>query len=204
MDDGGIVLYGASGHGLVVADILELTEKGSLCFWDDKGELPEFRYPVTLPDREERNVRCIITVGNNRTRERLAKQIPLRFITALHPAAVIARSVKIGNGTVVMAGAVLNPGVRIGEHCIVNTSATVDHECILENFVHISPGVHLAGEVYVGEGAHIGIGSCVVQGITIGKWATVGAGAVVIRNVPDYAVVAGVPADIIKYHPSPA
>jgi len=58
----------------------------------------------------------------------------------------------------------------------------------------------LAGNVEVGEGTHVGIGASVIQGVKIGKWATIGAGAVVIKDVPDFAVVVGSPARIIKYN----
>jgi len=83
---------------------------------------------------------------------------------------------------------------------IINTNASVDHDCKIHDFAHISPQVGLAGGVEIGEGTHIGIGACIIQNITIGKWATIGAGTVVLKNVPDYAVVVGNPGKIIKYN----
>jgi acetyltransferase-like isoleucine patch superfamily enzyme len=91
---------------------------------------------------------------------------------------------------------------EFGKHCIINTNASVDHDCKIGDFVHISPKVTLAGNVTVDEGSHIGIGSTVIQGRHIGKWVTIGAGAVIIEDVPDYAVVVGVPGNIIRYNPS--
>lgn len=194
-----IVLYGASGHGKVVADILELSGRGPVLFWDDK-EQTHFAYPVTLPQPGKNSALCIVTVGDNDTRRKLVSTLRMPFATAIHPTAVIARDVMIGEGTVVMAGAVINPGARIGAHCIVNTAAVIEHDSILDDFVHVSPGVHLAGGVSAGQGAHIGIGSNVIQGLTVGKWAATGAGAVIIRDVPDYAVVVGVPGEVIRYN----
>ncbi|WP_449398442.1 hypothetical protein [Chryseobacterium wanjuense] len=97
-----------------------------------------------------------------------------------------------------MPGVTINAIVKVGRHCIVNTNASIDHDCILEDFVHISPNVALGGNVYVGEGTHVGIGVNVIQGITIGKWCTIGAGAVIISDVPDGCTVVGNPGRIIK------
>ena len=68
---------------------------------------------------------------------------------------------------------------------IINSGAIIEHDCIIEDFVHISPNAAIAGGVKIGEGTHIGIGACVIPGITIGKWATIGAGTVIINDVPD-------------------
>jgi sugar O-acyltransferase (sialic acid O-acetyltransferase NeuD family) len=99
-----------------------------------------------------------------------------------------------------MAGVSINSGVNVGKHSIINTNSCIDHDCVLNDFVHVSPNAALAGSVTVGEGTHIGISACVIQGIKIGTWATIGAGAVVVDDVPDYAVVVGNPARIIKYN----
>jgi sugar O-acyltransferase (sialic acid O-acetyltransferase NeuD family) len=107
----------------------------------------------------------------------------------------------VGEGTVVFHNSVIQAGSVIGKHCIINTAASIDHDCKLEDFVHISPNATLSGNVKVGEGSHIGAGATIIQGITIGKWCTVGAGAVVIKDVPDYATVVGVPARVIKLKP---
>ena len=72
----------------------------------------------------------------------------------------------------------------LGEHTIINTGATVDHDCVIGDFVHIAPGAHLAGNVHVDEGALLGIGSCVIPGCKIGKDTIIGAGATVICDVP--------------------
>lgn len=126
---------------------------------------------------------AIVAVGDNKTRklevERLIKE-EWRFCPAqIHPRAYVARGVEIGEGTVVMAGAVIQPGARIGKHVIVNTCASVDHGCIVGDFAHIAPGVHLCGDVEVGEGALVGVGSCAVPGAKIPAWTLVKAGSVV-------------------------
>ena len=197
-----MLLYGASGHGKVILDILSANGVQVRAFVDDNPEIGSFAdLPVfdSLMDactlEEER---CIISVGNNAIRKRLAQTHDCAYAAAVHPSAQLSPSVSVGSGTVVMANVSINADVSIGHHCIVNTNASVDHDCVLEDYVHISPNSALAGNVTVGEGAHVGIGACVMQGIRIGRWATVGAGAVVIRDVPDNAVVVGNPARIIK------
>lgn len=62
-----------------------------------------------------------------------------------------------------MAGVTINSEVQIGKHCIINTNASIDHECFIADYVHISPNAALAGNVEVGEGTHIGIGACIIQ-----------------------------------------
>ena len=93
--------------------------------------------------------------------------------------------------------AAINSQVLIGRHCIINTGAVVEHDSILEDYVHISPKAAVAGNVRIGEGSHIGIGAVVIPGITIGKWTTIGAGSVIIKDVPDYATVVGNPGRIV-------
>ena len=79
----------------------------------------------------------------------------------------------------------------------MNTT-TVDHDCVIGDFVHIAPGVNLAGNVSVGDGSMVGVGTSVIPGIRIGKNCIVGAGSVVIEDVPDNSVVVGSPARIVK------
>jgi sugar O-acyltransferase (sialic acid O-acetyltransferase NeuD family) len=112
----------------------------------------------------------------------------------IHPSATVAFEAEIGIGTCIMPGAIVNPGVMIGECAIINSGAIIEHDCEISSFAHLSPGTVLGGSVFVGEGSHIGIGAVIRQGIHIGKNAIVGAGAVVVKDVPDDATVTGVPA----------
>lgn len=190
-------LYGAGGHGKVIAEILEAESAAVHGFFDPVTNRTEvLGYPV-YSSPEELNlppgVLWIISVGNNEARKRIVGEHPFPFGKAVHPSAVISSRASLGEGSVVMAGACINSCAVVGRHAIINTNASVDHDCVLEDFVHISPGAALAGTVYVGEGTHIGTGASVIPGIRIGKWCTIGAGAVVIRDVPDGATVVGVP-----------
>lgn len=193
-------LYGAGGHAKVVIEILEVSGRKISGLIDIDPAIHQLLdYPVFLgfPSDPIDN-ECIISIGNNVVRKRLANELKVRFSTAMHPSAVLSSRCLVGKGTVVMAGVCVNSGAIVGDHSILNTRCSVDHDCILGNFVHLSPQVALAGNVQIGEGSHIGIGACIIQGVRIGKWCTVGAGAVIINDVPDFATVVGNPGRIVR------
>ncbi len=206
-----VVGVGAGGHARVVIDILRLAGEVELVGLLDAS--PEiWGYEVegvkVLGDdsllavlyRQEITSALIGLGSSGSTAERrraykMVKKLGFEVVQAIHPRATIARSAILGEGACVMAGAIVNPGALLGENVVVNTGAIVDH-------VFIGTGAHLAGAVRVGEGAHIGVGASVRQGIRIGRGAIVSAGAAVVDDVPDKAVVAGVPARALK--PAPA
>lgn len=192
-------LYGASGHGKVIAEIAEdkdIIIEGFIDKDQSKTKLLDYHVIHNVPNQY---IEAIISIGNNEVRKKIASEYnSFQYLTLVHSRAIISGRAKIGEGTVIMAGATVNSEVNIGKHCIINTNASVDHDCTLEDFVHISPNASLAGDVYIGEGSHIGIGAVVIQGIRIGRWCTVGAGAVIIRDVPDGATIVGNPGKIIK------
>lgn len=203
-----VLCYGASGHGRVVADILQCAGIPVLGFIDDgpdrRGEtfagLPVFGGADALKKFPPETSAVVVTIGTNSARGEVARRVRslgFRLVAAVHPRAAVASGVAVGAGTVIMAGAVVNPGTTIGENVIVNTGATIDHDCRIGNGAHVSPGAHLAGAVSVGAGAHIGIGACVIPGCSIGENAIVGAGAVVLRDVPSGATVVGNPARLL-------
>jgi len=201
--DNKVTLYGASGHGKVIVDILESQGIVIAAILDDNPDLTQLlHYPIVKPTPEfHANCRNVIfSIGNNHVRKMLSDKMNCTFATAIHPSAISSNQAKVKEGRGVMAGVVINPETTVGKQCILNTGAVIEHDCVIADFVHISPNVSLAGNVHVMEGAHVGIGASVIQGIKIGKWATIGAGAVILKDVPDYAVVVGNPGKIIKYN----
>jgi sugar O-acyltransferase (sialic acid O-acetyltransferase NeuD family) len=197
-------LFGGSGHCKVIIDIIQKSNLDEIeCVFDDNPIMDTiYNIPVLKTEKSDFffNKSLIISIGNNKIRQKLANKISANYQIAIHPNSIIASNVSIEEGSVIMAGAILNPDVKVGKHCIVNSGAVVEHDCILNDFVHVSPNVALAGNVFIGEGSHIGIGAVIIQGVKIGKWVTIGAGAVVIKDVPDYAVIVGNPGKIIKYN----
>lgn len=194
-------LYGASGHAKVIIEMLELLNIPVDGLFDDNPDIHAlWKYPVSLFNEEYalNSTSFIVSIGDNKLRKKIAGSLETPFGIAIHPKAIISSRALIAEGTVVMAGVTINADAKVGRHCIVNTNASVDHDCTLEDFVHVSPNVALCGGVNVGEGSHIGAGVVVIPGINIGRWCVLGAGAVIIKDVPDYATVVGNPGSIIK------
>ena len=196
-------VIGAGGHAKVVVATLQAAglEVAGLFDrdrdrWGD--EVLGIEVLGGLEQLSERGIaRAVIAVGDNRARSEVARELAeagLGSPAAAHPASTVHESVLLGDGSVVFAGAVLQPDTRIGRHSIVNTGASVDHDCDLGDFVHVAPGARLAGGASVGAGAFLGAGCSVLPGVTIGAWAVVGAGAAVIRDVAAGKIVKGVPA----------
>lgn len=194
-----LIIIGASGHGKVVADIAKKNGYDEICFLDDNETLTECGgYKVVGKSSQyiEFNGDIFVAIGNSKIRERIQSQIELsgkNIPLLVHPNAVIAENVEIGKGTVVVAGAVINPGARIGKGCIINTCSSVDHDCMIKDFVHVSVGAHVAGTVNIGAHTWIGAGATVSNNVNICDNCMIGAGAVVIRDIIDSGKFIGVP-----------
>ncbi|MGL9837135.1 hypothetical protein EB22_01374 [Enterococcus faecium] len=193
-----LAIIGASGHGKVVADIARRNGYKEIVFLDDNDSIHECGgYPVIGKSSEAGMIDAdvIIGIGNAGVRKQIQESIPdEKLVTLIHPDAVVAEDVAIGKGTVVMAGAVINSGVRIGKGCIINTCSSVDHDCIVEDFVHVAVGSHLCGTVNVGTGTWIGAGATVINNVFICPDCMIGAGTVIVNNIWESGTYVGVPA----------
>lgn len=199
-----VIIIGASGHGKVIADIVIKSGDKVVGFLDDnieKGTLVSgIEVLGSVPDYAKwKDCSFVIGIGNPYTREKIHDRMLVNWYTAIHPTAVISSlDVEIGDGTVVMANAVINSNAKIGKHCIINTASVVEHDNVLGDYVHLSPNVALAGNVKIGKNTHIGIGSQVIQGITVASDVTIGAGATVVRNIDEKGTYVGIPTKKIK------
>lgn len=194
-----ITLYGAGGHCKVVLDILEANGIEAKRVVDDAPNSTTFMsLPLSRPDNILFN-NVIITIGNCRIRKKIAEKIKvLRYITAIHPSAIVCKNVPLGIGTVIMHGAIVQSSASIGNHCILNTKSSVDHDTVIKDFVHVASGATICGECEVGECTWIGAGTVVKQCVKIGKNCMIGAGSVVVTDIPDGVVAYGNPCRVIK------
>lgn len=199
-----LLILGAGGHGMVVADIARALGFERICFLDDRwpGLSHVLKWPVVGKFKDLQAVvqpsdQVFVAVGDNAARLALHRGLitqGLNIPVLKHPTSVVSDDTQLGPGSVVMPLVAINLSAVIGEAVILNTSCSVDHDNIIEDGVHISPGVHLAGNVSVGSCSWIGIGSSIREGITIGPDCMIGAGSVVVRDVPPASKVAGNPA----------
>ena len=185
-----VIIIGAGGHAKVIADIVKKSNDNLIGFLDDNDELQGkviYDNKVVIGKicnaLDNNNCFFIVGIGNNKIRKKIAEKYNLNWYTAIHPNAIIANEVEIGDGTAIMAGSIINTGTKVGRHCIINTSSSLDHDNILEDYVHISPGAHLAGNVIVKTETWICLGAIVINNITIEKNNIIGAGTVVVRNI---------------------
>jgi sugar O-acyltransferase (sialic acid O-acetyltransferase NeuD family) len=198
----GILVYGASGHGKVVAEVVRSMGLELDGFLDDgvAAGSPVLGAAVLggFSWLQPGVARVIApAIGGNLARERVCARLREAGHTLgvfVHERAWVSPSATLGPGTVVMAGAIVNAEARVGQGVIINTGAIVEHECVLGDYVHLSPGAALGGGVTVGTRSHVGLGASVKQLARIGSDCVIGAGAVVLRFVEDGRVVAGVPA----------
>lgn len=168
----------------------------------DVAGLPVFGHVNALSKLRQRRIKAaIIAIGDNAARITYAaalREHGFELVNAIHPSAVVSPSAVIGTNVVIAAGAVIGTETRIGDNVIINTAAVIDHECEIGMGAHICPNASLAGRVRIGARAFVGLGAQVIPCMTVGNSATVGAGAVVIRDVPPFATVVGVPARVIR------
>ena len=204
-----VIVIGASGHAKVVIDLIE--KQGQFLVTgliDDNPALNGqdiYGYKV-LGNKEKLQSQyvkqCVVAIGDNQVRDDIAQWLAKNDCAlakaVIHPSAQLARGVLIGDGSVVMAGSVVNSDTVIANNSIINTGATIDHDCTIGNAVHIAPGATICGGVSVGDLTLIGAGAVICPNVKIGKNVIVGAGATVLRNIAENVSVVGTPAKVIS------
>lgn len=212
-DKPNLIIIGASGHAKVIIDIIERTKEYNIIGLIDSFKpsgTKIFNYKILGHEKDipflsavHNFKHAIIAIGDNWTRKTIYEKInsiypELEYVKAIHPKSIIGRNVKIGKGTVVMAGAIINSDARVGEFCIINTKASLGHDAELKKYSSLAPNATIGGNVKIGTCSAICLSASVIQDITIGKYSIIGAGSLVIRNIESYKMALGVPAKITK------
>jgi sugar O-acyltransferase (sialic acid O-acetyltransferase NeuD family) len=208
-----MIIIGAKGYAIELADILLHNEyKDSIYFYDDINNfdnlLIEEKYKIITSEKDllaytnQQKFDFTLGLGNPLLRKKMHdKFIALGGVlqsTISKNANISKLSVNISNGANIFTGAHIANNVKIGKASIVYYNAIITHDCILGDFVEISPGAILLGKCQIGDFTHIGAGTTILPKIKIGKNVIIGAGAVVTKDVPNNQIMVGVPAKSIK------
>ena len=203
-----VVIYGSrlDGHAKVCVNLaraLGWTCAGLLDDWPENAGNAIGPYAVLggrelLPELAARGVEGVLLgFGQGRGRHELVAPVraaALALPPAVHPDANVDPTARVGDGAVVLRGAVLADDVRVGEAVLVNAGAILSHDVMVEDGASVGPGCVLAGRSRVGRDAELGAGVVLLPDAVVGEGAVVGAGAVVVEAVEPGATVVGVPA----------
>ncbi len=208
-----IVLVGSSGQAKVIIDLVEKEGRYKMVGLIDAARSigdstlgysvlgREIDLPALIVEYGLKGI--IIAIGDNSVRAIVAATIlelcpNLPFVTAVHPSASIGKQTTLGSGTVVMAGAVVNPCCQVGQFCILNTKASLDHDSVMEDFSSLAPGVTTGASCRIGTYSAVSIGTVLRHGITIGEHSVIGGGSYVTKDVEPFSIAYGTPARKIR------
>ena len=207
-----LVIWGTSGHTMVLVDIVRLIGAYEIVGYLDDIDpdrhgselrgVPLLGGGEQLPALRAQGVRHLM-LGFARSSARirlsaLASELDFELPSAIHPRATVADEASVGPGAIVKAGAIVEPGAVIGPLAIVGSTAVVSHEAVLGAAARVTAGALIGGLSTVGEGTMVGMGACVKDRVRIGDWSLIGTGAVVVRDVPSRVVARGVPARVVR------
>ena len=194
-----ILLIGAGGHGLVLAEIAKLIGYKRICFLDDEYD-KDYPYDIIGGINDfllyKDNYDFFISIGSNKSRRDIAAKIYSRhckLVNLIHPSAIISDSAQLSEGIAIMPNTVINSKSKIGLGAIINTSTSIDHENIIGDFVHVSPGCHLGGQVSIDNMCWLGIGCNVINNIKICEECIIGAGSTIIKDIKKSGTYVGTP-----------
>lgn len=175
-----LLIIGAGGYGRTVAEAALLSGWTSVAFLDDS--FPQVkssgRFEVIGCSKDIENFTgqydaAVCAIGNNQIRKEkinLIKQSELPLVSIIHPRAYVSLDASVGNGTTVMANAVIGPYASIGEGCILNANSTADHDSIMADYAHLGVGVAIAGTSELREGAWLQAGRAAGYGVIVDEW----------------------------------
>ena len=218
MSNDKFLIWGAKGHAKVLDEIIRLNNGSVIALVDQDANLKSpisnlkiidgyDGYIAWLNEMKVKNphnkISAVAAMGGNKGRDRLRYFEMFKsdgFLTPniIHPTSHISDSSVLGENNQLCAFSFLGPNSRIGNACIINTKATLDHDSVLEDGVHLAPGVTICGEVKVGSFSFIATGATIMPNLSIGTNSMVGSGSLVTKDVPDNVLVYGNPARMLE------
>lgn len=192
-----MLLYGAGPHAEVIYELMQACQIPLLGVFDDQATLFPSQSPLRVGPYDPEYLPqepLLLAIGDNQSRKKLSISIVHPFARLIHPSSFVSPSAELGEGSVLLPGALLHTQARVGKHVILNSRSIVEHHCGLGDFVHLAPGAILCGNCHVGDASLIGAGATVLPGVHIGKNCTLGAGSVLTEDMPDGSRAVGSPA----------
>lgn len=203
------VIWGCAGHAKVLVSLIK-SQGGQVVAFFDNGEVSSILSGVPIyvgemgfnswikKSKKLLNVTGLVAIGGHKGTDRINIQnifraAGLKLDPLIHPTAFVCNTAILGEGSQVLAQAVVAADSKLGDACIINHKASVDHECILGNGVHLAPGATVCGCVTIGDNVLIGAGSVVLPRLKVGPDSIIGAGAVVTKDIPAGSVIVGNP-----------
>lgn len=131
----------------------------------------------------------------------LKDRFGIEIASLIHPTAQLGANVRLGEGLIINANAVIAPNAHLDDFCSVNRMAMIGHDAYVGKFTRIGPTVSMAGGTHISDYCNVGIASTILDYCTVGQWSVVGAGALVTRDVPERVITMGIPAKVVKENP---
>lgn len=203
-----ILLIGGGGHCRSVLDTIIKTDEYTEIGIVDPNRVDDSRAHYAGTDEElarlihEGWTDAFVTVGSvgdtslRRRLYQLVKSLGFHIPALIDPSAEVSETARIEEGVFIGKKAIVNTQAFLGGSSIINSGAIIEHDCVVDEFAHVSPGAVLCGEVSVGKDSHIGAGAIIRQQIRIGEKVVIGAGSVVVSDIPDSVKAYGNPCRI--------